>query len=71
MTILEHAVQLMANRHVSNSQILSTTVTLLEEQVMLTPQFESNILHLRRTSLADKYLFETQRDLSQTLIGFG
>ena len=34
----------MAERHESNGRKLSTTVTLLAEQVMLTPQFERYLL---------------------------
>ena len=67
-----HAVQPMANRHVLNSRILRAVVTLLEEQVMLTPRSETNLSQRRRTqSLAGKYLLGTQRDFSQSGIGFG
>ena len=41
------------------------TVTLLEEQVMLTPWSETNLSQRRRTRyLASKYLLRTQRDFS-------
>ena len=48
------------------------TVTLLEEQVMLTPRSETNLSQRRRSqSLAGKYLLGTQRDFSHSFHRFG
>ena len=50
---------------------LSTTVTLLVEQVMLTPRSETNLSQRRRSqSLAGKYLLGTQRDFSRNFHRF-
>ena len=50
---------------------LSTTVTLLVEQVMLTPRSETNLSQRRRSqSLAGMYLLGTQRDFSRNFHRF-
>ena len=66
-----HQEQPMAKRDESNGRILSTMVTLLAEQVMLTPRSETNFSQRRRSqSLAGKYLLGTQRDFSRNFYRF-